>query len=96
MPVSVEKIRWTQTGHKNQRGLIMKKEIDEGGPVFPLIEGDLDKIIDPGITVRVLLAGLAMQGILASGIKTRIIKPEELATTCLNRADAIIKKSKET
>lgn len=74
----------------------MKNEIDEGGPVFPLIDRDFDKIIDPGITVRVLLAGLAMHGILASGLRKGIESPEELATTCLNRADAIIKKSKET
>ncbi|MCP4305478.1 MAG: hypothetical protein GY788_11495 [bacterium] len=71
--------------------------VDEGGCVYPaevkLIDGTLHS---PGMTLRQHYAGLAMQGMLASGITTDPHLPEAahhawLAKRAARQADAMLK-----
>lgn len=40
---------------------------DDGGPAFPFAEATTDFSVSPGMTLRDWFAGMAMQGLLASG-----------------------------
>jgi len=51
----------------------MANEIDDGGPVYPLIDGDLDRITHEGMTQRDLIAAMSMQGILSNPWSSKML-----------------------
>ncbi len=73
--------------------------VEDGGPVFPILnEGTTtvksgDDVRPTGLTLRDWLAGLAMQGLLASGEIS--VSCEVTAERAYNYADAIIRESKD-
>lgn len=66
--------------------------IDTSGPAFPTTK-PLDSWGDPhqGMTLRDYFAAKVVQGMLASGNLTKLVKDDELAEAGYTIADAILK-----
>jgi hypothetical protein len=76
--------------NKVEGGSMSGNSLDDGGPFFPTLK---DAIRPTGISVRDWLAGLAMQGLLASGEIS--VSHEVTAEKAYSYADAIIQEAKD-